>query len=530
MPILKRAFISIKRHPVRTGLLFSSICLLMLFMSVAISMSRGMINTDAVLRARLPAVATISFDQLALELAREERGDVEIEWIKLPLLREIGNMPYVRSFDYTADGNHFYSEEIIRAFPEHLFSELQSPIHMPQDMWSLSIWGIEGLEEFRLRGVHYPAVVDIQSGLIDLIEGRTFTQEEIDTGARVVILSRPFLEVNRLSLGDTLVLDFRIYHNEALSDQQTVHRADIYHDEHIQLSQTFEFEIIGVFDQAFEVLPHFSAFEIELHIALLNRIYVPSTVVETTVEEILIDVWLENAHDEAFLTLLLERQHIEEIVDYRDFMFLLEDPMYMAAFSEAATALLPEFWRMVDLSNAYDDFVTSMRVIQDVANTMIHVGMFAVMVILSLLVLLFLRERRYEIGIYLALGAYKKNVVLQLLLEFFIIAICATTLALFLGNRVASQLSTNMLRQEMTQLAEDEMRIRSVQFDTPQGMGFIVDLTMEDLIELNDTSLNHQTVVIFYGLSLTTIFLSLVLPMWLLMKQNPKDVLAFNQT
>ena len=528
MTIFENVLISIKRHPVRTTILFFAIFILMSFMSVAISLSHGMLNTDALLRARFPTVATVVVDYEALMIADELGESDEFQWVMPVLLREIGELPYVRAFDYTAEGNHFYSENIVRVFLDDLFLELEPPIRGVDDNGSLAIWGIRGLEEFMVRGVHYPEMVDIQSGLIDLVEGRTFTQEEIDTAANVVMLSRPFLEANQLELGDIFALDFRIYRNEALADGGVFTRAEVYLDEHLWLSETFEFEIIGVFDQAFEVLSHFDLFDVERHIGLMNRIYVPSGIPEATVE-MLINFWSEVNDDETILTSFLERESIEEFVRYRDFMFLLYDPTYLPVFSEAASNLLPDFWHVLDLSHAYGDFAASMSVVEGLAQRMIYVGMVGILLILCLLVLLFLRERRHEIGIYLALGAAKKEIILQLFFEFFIIAVFGITCALLAGHQMASHLSASMLRQEMMQLAEDEMRITSYQYDSPQGLGFVVDLSMEELINLNDTTLTPQIVLAFYGFSLTTLFISIVFPTWLLMRSNLKNILALHQ-
>ena len=528
MSTFKRAFISIKRHPVKTGAFFFCVFLLTLLMSTAISMRQGIINTDIALREKFPAIATLAHDQEALNSKMEDEGTFfAIEQITPDIMHQIGDLPYVRYFNYIARGSHFFSEEIVRAFPKHLFSELTPPLPNAQDWNSLSLWGITQLEEFVLNGVHQPAIVEIQSGLVDLINGRTFTQEEIDSGSPVTIVSQSFLAANNLALGDILALDFRIYHSELLENNPIVSRLEIYQDENLLLSHSLELEIVGVFDREFEVLPHFDTLDLEMHINLLNRIYVPNAVVESTTD-MLMNFWLVESNNEEFVA-SLEAQNLEDFIWYSDFNFLLQDPLYFPVFAEAATSLLPEFWRVVDLASAYEEFAISMTTVRELADGVRIGSVIAVIVTLSLLTLLFLRDRKYELGVYLALGEHKRTVAFQLLTEVLVISLFAVTTALFVGDMIASQFSTTMLRHEMIRLAEDENRITNVSTDTPAGMGFIIDLTTEDLVALYDTSLDSTTILTFYGLAFLTVTISTILPVLMIVKMNPKDVLTFSQ-
>ena len=73
----------------------------------------------------------------------------------------------------------------------------------------------------------------------------------------------------------------------------------------------------------------------------------------------------------------------------------------------------------------------------------------ATIVIISLLILLFLSDRKHEIGVYLALGSKKKGIIFQIVTEVLILSIIGMTGALFVGNVMASNLSQEMLRNEL---------------------------------------------------------------------------------
>ena len=154
----------------------------------------------------------------------------------------------------------------------------------------------------------------------------------------------------------------------------------------------------------------------------------------------------------------------------------------------------------------------------------------AAVIILILLIMLLTRERRREIGIYLALGEQKKKIILQMLLEVFVVTIIGMTLAFGIGSFLANELSEIMIINEL-QANRDENQIRSGIMGVPEGNVFwsmgipSVELTIEEMMTSFDNSLSFNTVVIFYLSGLTVVTLATSVSVIYIVKMNPKKIL-----
>jgi len=205
--VFGRSFISMKRCPGRFLILLGSVFLLTIVMSAALSIRQAISNTDMALRASLPAVATIVVDCEAHQQHFEATGEWAFSQLTLTAIREIGNLSYVRDFNYSLLGHDFFSAEIVRAFDKDLFEDFNIPGSGRIDHRSLSYWHDTPLEQFTLRGVRDSNILDIDAGLIELVAGRVFIDEEILGLTYAAVVSQDFLNANNLALGSLFALD-----------------------------------------------------------------------------------------------------------------------------------------------------------------------------------------------------------------------------------------------------------------------------------------------------------------------------------
>lgn len=503
MNSIRRAVLSIKRKSGRFLIVLFCVFLLSVLLSSAISTNQAILNADLALRRRLPAVATLIIDGEARQNHFELTGEFIEEGVTPFLLREIGALTYVRAFDYSAWGFDFFSNELIRVFDKDFFSHLGILYDEINDRGSLSFWDETEYEQFRLKGVQYPYILDIESGLIELIDGRVFTPDEITTLTYVAIVSSDFLEQNNLDLGMTLVLDYFLF--------------DQYRQEVLD-SRIFELEIIGAFDKELPV--DVAAYEIQSHFNFVNRVYVPNLVIES-----LLDLYMEHLpslNPELYVEISANEMP-QDFLGYDDFLFLLYDPAELVAFANTVNNLLPPFWRVEDLSNVYSDISNSMQMMNELADTLMLGTVLAILVVLGLLILLFLTDRKQEIGIYLALGERKYRIFGQLIFEAMIAAVIGMTLALFVGNSIANQVSQTLVKQDVIRQIEDPDRI--VRHGQLYGMGFRVDLTHEEMLEFFDVTLDVRTTISFYMITLGTVILATTIPIVVIMGMKPKEIL-----
>jgi len=508
MSISKRAVVCLVRNPQRSVILFTIIFLLAVSMAVALSIAQGIVNTDNNLRRSLPPLVSLAFNQDAFnQKLYENEAGVYIEPISPAIIREIGELPYVRLFDYAVYSESFYSHELVRVFKADL---LVGDI----DHCSLPAQGIIGLEWFSIKGVENPLVVDLESGLINLVAGRTFTEDEVRQGASVVIISKDFSEVNQLFLGERLVLYHKIF-NEP--DAGTFVPEEHYIESNLLLSTRFELDIVGIFDHTLSEDVSAGDWEVDNHHRIVNRIYVPNCIIESTIYLYL----------EAF-------PHVEEIIggvderdvvfDYQDIIFLLYDPMDLEYFRAEATTILPEMWMINDLSNAYADISGSMKTMRMIAARIMVGSIIATAVTLGLLVLIFLRDRKTEIGIYLALGEKRIRVMGQIVTELLIISIIAVTLALMVGNTIADGISETMIKSSLYHQANEERELK-LETGSLELMGFVHEMSNEQMIDSYNVSLNASSIALFYIIVLSSILLAISLSLIYVMHLKPKEIL-----
>lgn len=136
-------------------------------------------------------------------------------------------------------------------------------------------------------------------------------------------------------------------------------------------------------------------------------------------------------------------------------------------------------------------------------------------------VLLFLRDRQHEIGVYLALGEKKKNIVTQIMMELIPLAILGITFSLLVGSFLAVSISGTMLRQDMAQ----ENHVETSEANPLEELGYRFELTVEEMLESYEVRLDVQSVLMFYSIGLGIIFVSILVPIMLVINIEPKKVL-----
>lgn len=479
MNILKRATTNITRQPLRSTVLFLLIFVLGVAMAGALSVRLALISAEENLIAQLPAVSTIGV-----------REDAEI--VSFPIaqptedaLNAIGQLSYVRAYDFYMR-THFWSSDL---------------------MWSEGMTN-NGLYHFTIKGVNNPEVTDLVAGAIGLIDGRTFTQAEIDRRALVVMVPEDFAQTNQLTVGSTLEIEKTIDSDGFFTQW---HRFEEDENASILVSETLEIEIIGIFNRDIE-----TDFKVDNSCANCY-LYMPFSVTERMLA-------FEN---EAFITAGLDwmlgtQGHRME--PFLEVLYIMYDPRDLGAFTLEANDLLPDIWEMVHLGDSQVHVTTSMDMVLQIADAVGSVAVVATILVLTLVISLFLRDRRHEIGVYMALGDKKLKVVTQILVEIGFVAIAAMVLALFVGNLLSETVSSQMLEQQVM----DQMTA-GVQYGAVIPWELAVfnprNISVEEMMALYDVSLGLDTTLIFVGMGMTVILISTILPIWYVVKLEPKKIL-----
>ena len=96
-------------------------------------------------------------------------------------------------------------------------------------------------------------------------------------------------------------------------------------------------------------------------------------------------------------------------------------------------------------TNAVEESLESLSGIKQIIRIMTYSIMLGGIVVLSLILILWMRERVYEIGILLSIGMTKARIVGQFILELLLISIPAMLVSLLFGNILVGQILGGLL-------------------------------------------------------------------------------------
>ena len=153
-------------------------------------------------------------------------------------------------------------------------------------------------------------------------------------------------------------------------------------------------------------------------------------------------------------------------------------------------------------SNAFEESLESVSGIKHIIKIMTYSIMLGGMVVLSLILILWLRERIYEIGIFLSIGTSKIQIIMQFIFELLFISIPSIISSLFLGNVLIKVIAGGLINSENSMISGGNL--------------------------INDSSfmLNITTFGQSYLVLISIIVLSVVFASSLILIKKPKEILS----
>ena len=516
MGLFRRAIASISRRMGKTVMLLILVFVLISLVAGGVSVQRAVVNTEENLRRSMPPITAVELDNQAWIEHVSQMGDTNIHPsnITADQVRQIGALPYVSHYNYSI-GSMLYSFDF--------------ETYRPEIEGNVGDGGMEGWPNFiGLTGVSRPGIIYIEEGLIELVAGETFEENDMAGLSDMIpiVLSEPLAEANNLSIGSTFTLD------QMIGNSFEFHGPEMFQPDNLFVQETYTFEVIGLFDMidrrtdlSMSNDEDFNEWNEQSRI--LNATYVPARVAEEINRfafESRLELGAELGIDDPWFD---PDQGFEDSWEARiDAMFILEDVLEVDNFRAAVAPLIPDYYQVVDLSNSFANMQSSMETMLWIADIVLIVAIIATVLILSLIITLFLRDRRYEMGIYLALGEKKSKIISQIMLEVVATSMIGITLAVFAGNIASTQISQTMLRSHLVAQVEPETMMMS--FDGTRNLetlGFLVEMSPDEMMESFDVDINLQTMGMLYGIGVTTIIVSTLLPVMYITRLNPKKIL-----
>jgi len=496
MNYLKRAIINNSRNKKKSLILFLLVFLLGILVSGAISLRSALFATDMNLRRNMRPVIVIETDLVSLSQALHEGFDGSPE-LTAESIYAIAGLDSVAQFDYSLL-LQLNSRELALVEPTTGWNpELGIVSRIEQELGEFyDIWGVSN-SNFR----------DLHLGLINIVQGETFTLNHLQEGKAVAVVSRLWATYHGFSVGDSFSLDHPVQDFE-LPDLPVL------------TDNPIEFEIIGLFEVNYRTLgdENINDFNeiLQTRIASLeNGIFIPNSFIREIREK----------HDQLYYKLTGIKSPMHWGFWGTSPFYVLYDPLDVQNFRIQAEPLLDDFFMITDASNRFAPISGSMEMMREISDIILWSSIGASLLILSLLITLFLRDRRHEIGLYMALGEKKVKILFQIMIEIILVTFIALTLSIFIGSLLANVLSTTIMQQQMEEIAIAPRRALDLEIDGLERLGLGTPMSGEEMLEFYDFSLNSATILTFYFVSFATVVAATITPIIYILRLRPKEAL-----
>ena len=321
-------------------------------------------------------------------------------------------------------------------------------------------------------------------GEAEIVDGRGI--EESDAGSNVAVIEQTLAEENDLEVGDTINIS-------SASDEDT----------------TQELEIVGIYETSSAGSDQAMNFSF---LNPYNTIYVPYTAANTLKGEDYTDT--------------------VESVTYQ-----MDDAENIDAFIAAAEKTDVDFdvYQLDANDDLYQQMVGPIENVASFAKNIVYLVTIAGAIILALIVMLSIRERKYEMGVLMAIGEKKWKLAGQFITEIVVIAIVAVGLSSIFGNPIANVLGNQLLDQQTT--ASAETTTTSMQQGPgggggPMGGGgpgqAVSDAFSQPSEAISSLNINvtWENILILGGIGLAVAIIAALIPSISILRLQPKNILT----
>lgn len=458
MKSLKRAWLSVIRKPGKNFLLFFIVTLLTTLMAASLAIRIASNNVTAEMQNRIGLQVSIAPERT--ELAYGIVG----QHIPYSELQKVVSYKGVKSYNYGI--SYSFQAKDTSDFPMVLLEGTQNPDL--KHYWPNS----------------------------EIIEGRTFTEQELSEGAYVMVISKQMADYFDVGVGDNFPL------------------GRYYYSFFTPFDEWFDMKVIGIVDgpdvtRQPLVDPVFTLYMIQYYserqqdwnrfpMAIAPNMVIDQQIINTKLNYRLVGVNL--------------RQSVS-----------MRIPILQMESFEAVSEMRKLYGKKLPMPfkfNFADDQILSVLgpigTLNMIAEAVMVFTMVIAVFVCSLIILLYLKERRYEIGIYFALGEKKRNIVFQVVMEVWIVSALALTLSVFAGTWIAKGFSSELIRLQLL-IAE----VQKGKDDIPNDQ----IPSREEVAAAYTVRISNEYVLLFTGLAMLTVTASTVVPIINILKLKPKEIL-----
>lgn len=215
-------------------------------------------------------------------------------------------------------------------------------------------------------------------------------------------------------------------------------------------------------------------------------------------------------------------------------IYYLDDPENTKAFVELAKKKSDIDFDTFSLDandRLYQQNASSLESMQSFAKMFVWIVVIAGSAILCLILALTIRNRYYEIGVFLSLGQSKIKIIAQQLIEIGLIAVVAFVISLgtgqltshYMGNMLESSSSSNVLQMDQK---GDQPNDNQQKTNTQTKENFLGNMMQGPSNQELDVSITGENVVQLAGVTAAICIVSIAVPAAYVLRLTPRQILS----
>jgi putative ABC transport system permease protein len=407
--------------------------------------------------------------------SNNNQAQTTIPALSLSVAEMIATNPYVKNY-YVSDAANVNSTTIKPAQTQSSSNDFQ-----------------RNFSSFSLSGTNRTENLDIFLGNVKLVSGRTLTADDLKSGNKVVIISEDVVKSNNLQIGDTISLS-RVTQQRPnnQNSQPSVPGATT-------TVKSDGFQIVGIYQAVKE------GFDV-------NTLFTSNTVIET--------INGTTASDNTNASIV----------------FLLDSPDHVNAFKQEASSYLTSKYHVLYSDDSeYVSLTKPLNLISFITSILIWVVFIAGAAIIIALVTIFVRDRKFEIGLLLSSGEGRLKIVSQFIIEMLIISILAFVISTVSSSITSKGVSTwivdNQLLSQTSLISTSTASTESRQFQNMGGpfgqnnISLYGAVDMQSVADEFDVSINSSVIGELLLASIVLVLLGSSVPLFIIMRYKPRQIM-----
>ena len=357
-------------------------------------------------------------------------------------------------------------------FSDNLKYEENNSQYFKENSMNLYLWGTSN-----------SILINEKEYEIELINGRHFTKNELNETSRTVIVSENFKikennEIRNVQIGDLITVDSCIYSNGTI-----IHK------------ESKLFEVVGIYKRTEYVQNNEKGYSINNN---LTEIYIPLTTLNKLLiqyNELCREYNVVGNYQALSARAYFQLKNNELDDEFMNLYHQILDDNYTAPYG----------FEMKSSNEIYEKIGTPIESLSNIADYILLTSVILTILILCLTIFIILRNRKHEIGILYSLGERKVKIILQFVIEIYLIVILALSLSTFTGCKLG-EIYSNILIDDDTEIVIDEY-------------------SKNDLIDLYKVEYSKEYIFGVLGIGSIIIVTSSTLPIIYILQLNPKKIL-----